>query len=95
MTQTTIRIPTPLRSFTGGSAELEVGGSTVREALSRAGEEHQDFPSNVLDDSGELRSFVNVFLGSKNLTQLDGLDTPLGNGEVLTILPAVAGGSAR
>jgi molybdopterin converting factor small subunit len=54
--------------------------------------EHGELLNKVIDDSGELRSFVNVFLGSRNLRQLDGLETALIGDDVLTILPAVAGG---
>lgn len=93
MTQTTIRIPTPLRGFTGGASEVRVGGSTVREALSSLEHGHRGATSRVLDERGELRSFVNVFVDSRNVKQLGGLDAPLLDGAVVTIVPAVAGGS--
>ena len=92
MTQATIRIPTPLRTFTNGASQLQVEASTVREALQAAGAEHEELLARILDDAGELRTFVNLFLGSKNISQLEGLDTPVANGDVLSNLPAVAGG---
>ena len=92
MIQVTIRIPTPLRTFTNGASQLTVEAATVRDALQAAGTEHVELLARILDDAGDLRTFVNLFVGSKNISQLDGLDTPVAEGEVLSILPAVAGG---
>ena len=93
MSTTILRIPTPLRSLAGGSSRLEVRASTVREALENVGREHTQLLPRLLNDEGELRSFVNVFLGSTNIRQLDGLDTAVSERDVLAILPAVAGGA--
>ena len=54
--------------------------------------EHEELLARILDDAGELRTFVNLFVGSKNISQLEGLDTPVAKDDVLSILPAVAGG---
>ena len=92
MTRVTLRIPTPLRSFTSGAAQLSVQAGTVREALRFAGKEHAALTERILDEDGELRTFVNLFVGSTNVARLDGLDTSVADGDVLAILPAVAGG---
>jgi molybdopterin converting factor small subunit len=88
----TIRIPTPLRAFTGGQTELAVEGVTVRAALDDLLERHAELRGRILDDQGELRRFVNVFVGSTDIRRLAGLDTPLEPGAELVIVPAVAGG---
>lgn len=90
----TVRIPTPLRSFTGGAAEAEVEGATVGAVLAALVARHPGLAGRVLDERGELRRFVNVFLGQKNVRTLGGLDAPVATGDVLSILPAVAGGAA-
>ena len=92
MSRATIRIPTPLRGFTGGSSDVSIHGETVREALAALERAHRGATSRVLDERGELRSFVNVFVDSRNVKQLGGLDASLPDGAVVTIVPAVAGG---
>jgi molybdopterin converting factor small subunit len=93
VSQATIRIPTPLRGFTGGASDVSIRGATVREALASLERAHRGATSRVLDEHGELRSFVSVFVDSRNVKQLGGLDTPLSDGAVVTIVPAVAGGA--
>lgn len=88
-----IRIPTPLRSFTAGADEVEVEGTSVGEALGALRASHEGLVENVLGPDGELRSFVNVFRGSDNVRSLQGLETRLSEGDVLSIVPAVAGGA--
>ena len=92
MTETIIRIPTPLRSLTDGAAEVAVEGIDVSSALRALGRRHEGILERVLDENGSLRPFVNVFVGSTNLRELDGLATRLSEGDVLAIIPAVAGG---
>ena len=92
MNQTTIRIPTPLRPFTKGADEVRVHGATVSEALANMGEQCPGILERVLDKDGRLRAFVNVFVGPNDVRTLQGLATPLENGAVLSIVPAVAGG---
>lgn len=92
MATVTIRIPTPLRPLAGGAGELQVTGATVGEAL-----RHLD-PSlieRILTPEGEVRHFVNIYLGSRNVGALEGLATPVAEGELISIIPAVAGGSPR
>lgn len=92
MTQTTVRIPTPLRSFTDGADEVDVSGSTVGQVLLALVERYDGLGARLLDDGGDLRPFVNLFLGSDDIRRLDGLETPVTDGAVLSIIPAVAGG---
>lgn len=93
MKHATIRIPTPLRGLTGGADRVEVDAETAGQALELLAERHDGLRARIFDPDGRLRPFVNVFLGSERLVGPDGLATPLGEGAVLTILPAVAGGA--
>jgi sulfur-carrier protein len=88
----TIRIPTQLRTFTGGSGEVEVEAASVGDALKALDAAHPGLADRLFDDSGQLRRFVNVFLADEDVRFLDGLDTPIAEGQTLSIVPAVAGG---
>jgi molybdopterin converting factor small subunit len=92
MSTATIRIPTPLRTFTKGADEVRVRASNVQEALANLGEQCPGILDRILDKDGKVRSFVNVFVGSSNVRSLQGLGTALADGAVLSIVPAVAGG---
>ena len=87
-----VRIPTQLRTLTGGAGEVSVEGSTVGEALKALDAAHEGFADRLFDDSGELRRFVNVFLADEDVRFLEGLSTPVSDGQTLSIVPAVAGG---
>ena len=89
-----VRIPTPLRAFTSGQSELSCAGETVRAALRDLERQHPGLVGRILDERGDLRRFVNVFVGEKNLRSLGGLDVALEGGAELSIVPAVAGGAA-
>ncbi len=90
-----VRIPMPLRTYTGGAGEVEVEARDVREALAALGAAHDGVLARVLSAEGELRQFVNVFVGSRNIRSLEGLSTPLAEGDVVAIVPAVAGGTMK
>lgn len=92
MSQATVRIPAPLRSFTGGADQVSVAGATVAEALSSLGRQHEGLTARLLDGDGQLRQFVNVFLNDQNVRSLSGLSSPVEDGAVIHIVPAVAGG---
>jgi len=92
MSRVVIRIPTPLRSYTAGADQVLVEAPTVGEALARLGERHAGVLERVLDAAGEPRQFVNIFVGDRNVRGLDGMATRLDGGEVIAIIPAVAGG---
>jgi len=89
---TTIRIPTQLRQLTGGAGEVTVEATTVGEALTALAAAHPGIGERLFDDAGGLRRFVNVFLAEEDVRFLDGLATPLGAAQTLSIVPAVAGG---
>ena len=93
MSSVMVRIPTPLRGFTGGKGEIGASGATVGEVIRFAGAEFPGLMERVLKPDGQPREFVNIYLGGDNISALDGLETPVGAGDVLSILPAVAGGS--
>ena len=89
----TVKIPTQLRSVTGGDAETAVdGATTVGEVLDGLYERYDGLRDRIAED-GDLRRFVNVYVGSEDIRFLDGLDTEVEDGDEVTILPAVAGGS--
>jgi len=95
MSRVTVQIPSPLQQFTAGAAELAVEADTVGEALQRVGEQRAALLSRVLTPEGTLRPYVNVFVGDRNARRLDGLQTRLSDGDVVAIIPAVAGGARR
>jgi sulfur-carrier protein len=88
----TVRIPTQLRQLAGGASEVSVDGATVAEALKALDAAHPGFAERLYDESGGLRRFVNVFVADEDIRFLDGLDTPVTDGQTLSIVPAVAGG---
>jgi molybdopterin converting factor small subunit len=87
-----VRIPTTLRPLAGGSSEVEVAGATVGEVLASLDSAHPGFNDRLLDEQGGLRRFVNVFVADDDVRFLQGLDTPVPEGETVAIIPAVAGG---
>lgn len=87
----TVKIPTQLRAATGGNAELEVSGSTVREVLDALFDAHGDLRERITQN-GELRRFVNVYVSGEDIRFKDGMETSINDGDEVTILPAVAGG---
>lgn len=93
MTTVTVRIPTPLRSYTQGADEVRAQGATVAEAIHTLGMAHDGLLARVLTAEGEPRQFVNIYLGSRNVRALQGMATPVSEGDVISIVPAVAGGA--
>jgi molybdopterin synthase sulfur carrier subunit len=89
-----VRIPTTLRSLSGGSSEAEVEGATVGEVIANLDAAHPGFRDRLLDENGGLRRFVNVFVADDDIRFLQGLDTKVPDGETVAIIPAVAGGCA-
>ena len=88
----TVRVPTTLRTLTGGASEVSVEGGTVGEVLESLEGAHPGFAERLLDDAGGLRRFVNVFVADDDVRFLEGLDTAVPDGETVSIIPAVAGG---
>jgi molybdopterin converting factor small subunit len=88
----TIHVPGPLRQYCAGRAQLAVAAHTVRAALDELERSQAALYRNVCDETGALRRHLNVFVNADNARDLDGVDTRLAPGDVVTILPAVSGG---
>jgi molybdopterin converting factor small subunit len=89
-----VKIPTPLRQYTGGDAEVEVGGQTAGETLGNLATEYPDLKQHLYTGDGKLRSFVNVYKGDEDIRYLDGQDTEVSENDELSIIPSIAGGCA-
>ena len=87
-----VRIPTILRTYTGGAAEVAAEGSTLQEVLDSLDVQYPGIAARVLDDNGALRRFVNIYVNDDDVRFLDGLVTPIADGANISIIPAVAGG---
>ena len=87
-----MRVPTQLRSLTNNVGEVSVDGSTVGEVLKALDAAHPGFGARLFDEDGKLRRFVNVFLADEDVRFLEGVETPVSDGQTLSIVPAVAGG---
>jgi sulfur-carrier protein len=87
-----VRIPSQLRSLSGEAAEVDIDGKTVGEVLDGLDDAHPGFRGRLFDDGGKLRRFVNVFVAEEDIRFLQGLDTPVTDTQVVSIVPAVAGG---
>ena len=91
----TVKIPPVLRSSTGGAKEVEAEGQTVGDLLRSLAEQHPATQSQLFSEEGELNRYVNVYLNDEDVRVLNGLDTEVGAGDTLVILPAMAGGALR
>jgi molybdopterin synthase sulfur carrier subunit len=87
-----VRIPTPLRKLTKEQSEVDAAGSTIRDVVDDLEKQFPGFKERMCDDQGELRRFVNVYVGEEDIRFLKGLDTEIAEGELVSIIPAVAGG---
>ncbi|MBW3636734.1 MAG: MoaD/ThiS family protein [Armatimonadetes bacterium] len=87
-----VRIPTPLQKLVGDQAEVNVEAASLREAVQQLASQNEEFKTRLLDDSGELRRFVNVYVNEEDVRFLQKLDTPLKSGDEVSIVPAIAGG---
>jgi molybdopterin converting factor small subunit len=87
-----IRIPTPLRSYVNGQAEVSVQGTTAGQALESLLTQFPALRPHLTGQDGSLRAFVNLFLDGKNIRDMQGLDTPLMPEAVLSLIPSIAGG---
>jgi molybdopterin converting factor small subunit len=87
-----VRIPTILRSYTGGESEVTAEGATLADVLDDLEAKYAGIRARVLDDAGDIRRFVNVYVGNDDVRFLEGLATATPDGAQLSIIPAVAGG---
>jgi molybdopterin converting factor small subunit len=88
-----ILIPSPLRKFTGNAAEVDVAGATVGEALKNLAEMHPELRTHIFTDEGKIRSFVNVYHNDEDIRFLDKEATAAADGDVVTLVPSIAGGA--
>jgi sulfur-carrier protein len=89
----TVRIPTILRSYTGGASEVPAEGGTLAEVLDSLESSYPGIKARVLDDAGALRRFVNIYVGDDDVRFIGGLEATVADGAKISIIPAVAGGS--
>ena len=87
-----VRIPTILRTYTGGESEVTASGATLAEVLDDLDASYAGIKGRVLDEQGQLRRFVNVYVGNDDVRFLDDLQTPTPDGVQVSVIPAVAGG---
>ncbi len=90
----TVRIPTPLRKYTQGQEEVTAAGKTVGELIGDLEARFPGIKERICDDKGALRRFVNVFVKDEDVRFLKNLDTPVGDGDEVSIVPAIAGGAS-
>jgi molybdopterin synthase sulfur carrier subunit len=90
----TVRIPPVLRSSTNGEREVDAAGDDVGAVLRAVTAQHPATETQLFAGGGALNRYVNVYLNDEDVRVLDGLDTPVGQGDILVILPAMAGGTA-
>ena len=87
-----VRVPTILRTYTGGESEVTASGDTLADVLDDLDSSYSGIKGRILDDNGELRRFVNVYVGNDDVRFLDNLATPTPEGTQISVIPAVAGG---
>jgi adenylyltransferase/sulfurtransferase len=90
---TVVRIPTPLRTYTNGEKQISIEAGTVDQALNVLSSRYPSLTSHLYDEQGNLRSYVNLFVNDENIRDLDGIQTPIRNGDRIMILPSIAGGA--
>ncbi|HEU5024431.1 MAG TPA: MoaD/ThiS family protein [Spirillospora sp.] len=92
MSSVSVRIPTILRTYTGGEAEVKAEGDTLRAVVADLEASYAGIAARILDDAGKIRRFVNVYVGDEDVRFAEGLDTATPAGTQISIIPAVAGG---
>jgi len=88
----TVRIPTTMRPLSGGASTVAVEGASLRDVLAALDAAHPGFKDRLFDADGALHKFVNVFVSDDDVRYLQGLDTPVKDGDTVSLIPAVAGG---
>jgi molybdopterin synthase sulfur carrier subunit len=89
-----VRIPTPLRKFTGGAESVTASGTTVAAVVQDIEGRHPGLKERICDDGGKVRRFVNLYVNGEDIRFLSSLDTPVKEGDEISIVPAIAGGAA-
>ena len=88
-----VRVPTPLRPMTGGKSEIEMEGNTIAQLIENLGAAHPGLKERLYDEKGEVRRFINIYVNEEDIRFLTGKDTPLNDGDEVSIIPAIAGGA--
>ncbi len=92
MAKVTVRIPTALRRVTQGQGEVQIEANSIAELIDNLEKEFPGIKERLVEESGEIRKFVNFFVNDEDIRFLQGKDTPLKDGDVVAIIPAIAGG---
>jgi molybdopterin converting factor small subunit len=87
-----LRIPTPLRAYTSGQSDVNVSGSNISEVLFDLTAQYPTIKPHLFNDNGDLRPFVNLFVGEHNIRDLQGVDTIVKDGDKIMLIPSIAGG---
>ena len=87
-----VRIPTPLQQLVDGQSEVQASGGTLRDLIEDLKAKNDEFGNRLLDEKGDLRRFVNIYVNEEDVRFLQKLDTPLKDGDEVSIVPAIAGG---
>ena len=87
-----LRIPTPLRAYTNGKSEVTVNGANISDALADLTARYPALKPHLFNEGGDLRPFVNLFVGENNIKDMQGVDTPIKDGEKIMLIPSIAGG---
>lgn len=88
----TVRIPTPMRKLTEEQKQVEANGSSVAEIITNLGERFPQLVERICDENGDVRRFINVYLNDEDIRFKNGKNTLVSDGDVLSIIPAIAGG---
>jgi molybdopterin synthase sulfur carrier subunit len=88
-----VRIPTPLRKLTGGAESVAASGTTIAAIVQDLESRHPGLKERICDDNGKVRRFVNVYVNGDDIRFLDNLETPVKEGDEISIVPAIAGGA--
>lgn len=90
----TVRIPSPLRRYTNGQSKVESSGASINEIIDSLEAQYPGVKARLCDDSGQIKRYVNVFVNDEEIRTLQGGDTPVGDKDEVSIIPAMAGGQA-
>jgi len=88
----TIIIPTPLRKFTDNKAKIVTNGDSIRESIEQLGTLHPDLKKHLFTESNQLQQFLKVYLGDTDINVLEKEETPVSENDIISIIPAIAGG---
>ncbi|MDR4505625.1 MAG: MoaD/ThiS family protein [Candidatus Scalindua sp.] len=89
-----VRIPTPLRSLTNGSDEVSVEGNTIKEVVDNLESSYRGIKERICDENGQIRKFINFYVNEEDIRFLNNQETPVKDGDQISIVPAIAGGTA-